>query len=302
MRFGLIGTGHWAREVHGAALVAHPTVDLVGVWGRSKAKAKALADSLGVATFDDVDDLFEQVDAVAFAVPPAVQAELATRAAAKGCHLLMDKPVALDMAAAQRLADAVDEAGVRSIVFFTFRFVPEVAEWLDRERAADEWLSASVRMHASIFEPGNPFGDSPWRRQYGPLWDVGPHALSLVLPLLGPVERVVADGGAEEGVDVLLHHRGGGTSSLSLSLTAPAGSRGTEMRFFGRISQVAPPGWTSTTQEAMAACISALADDRADRLRHPCDVHFGKDVVSVLQAVQEFLERDPVSRTTTVLA
>jgi predicted dehydrogenase len=302
MRFGLIGTGYWAREVHGAALAAHPTVELVGIWGRSKAKAKALADSLGVAAFDDVDDLFEQVDAVAFAVPPAVQAELATRAAAKGCHLLMDKPVALDVAAAQRLADAVDEAGVRSIVFFTFRFVPEVAEWLDRERAADEWLSACVRMHASIFEPGNPFGDSPWRRQYGPLWDVGPHALSLVLPLLGPVERVVADGGAEEGVDVLLHHRGGGTSTLSLSITAPLGSRGTEMRFFGSISQTALPVWTSTTQEAMAACITALTDDRADRLRHPCDVHFGNEVVSVLQAVQEFLGRDPLIRTTTVLA
>ena len=198
MRFGLIGTGHWAREVHGAALAAHPAVDLVGVWGRSQAKAKALADSLAVVAFDNVDDLFDQVDAVAFAVPPAVQAELASRAAVKGCHLLMDKPVALDLAAAQRLVAAVDQAGVRSIVFFTFRFVPELAEWLDRERAADEWLSASVRMHASIFEPGNPFGDSPWRRQYGPLWDVGPHALSLVLPLLGPVERVVADGAADE--------------------------------------------------------------------------------------------------------
>jgi predicted dehydrogenase len=302
MRFGLVGTGHWAREVHGAALAAHPAVDFVGVWGRAKSKAKALADSLDVAAFDDVDELFDQVDAVAFAVPPAVQAELATRAAAKGCHLLMDKPVALDVAAAQRLVDAVDAAGVRSIVFFTYHFVPEVAQWLDRERAADDWLSASVRMHTSIFEPGNPFGDSPWRQQYGPLWDVGPHALSLVLPLLGPVERVVADGGAEEGVDVLLHHRGGATSTLSLSLTAPAGSRGTEIRFFGRISQAAPPVWTSTTQEAMAACITALAGDFADGLRHPCDVHFGMEIVSILQAVQEFLDRNPVSRSTAVLA
>ena len=38
MRFGLVGTGHWAREVHGAALAAHPAVDLVGVWGRASAK------------------------------------------------------------------------------------------------------------------------------------------------------------------------------------------------------------------------------------------------------------------------
>lgn len=37
MRFGVVGTGFWARETHAAALATHPDADLVGVWGRSSA-------------------------------------------------------------------------------------------------------------------------------------------------------------------------------------------------------------------------------------------------------------------------
>ena len=34
LRFGLVGTGYWAREVHAAGLAAHPDVEFVGMWGR----------------------------------------------------------------------------------------------------------------------------------------------------------------------------------------------------------------------------------------------------------------------------
>ena len=40
MRFGVLGTGHWARTVHAAALAEHPTAELVGIWGRDLAKAE----------------------------------------------------------------------------------------------------------------------------------------------------------------------------------------------------------------------------------------------------------------------
>ena len=42
MRFGVLGTGHWAQAVHATALADHPSAELVGVWGRDLAKAKAL--------------------------------------------------------------------------------------------------------------------------------------------------------------------------------------------------------------------------------------------------------------------
>ena len=75
--FGLVGTGYWADVAHAAGIAAHPDAELVGVWGRDPAKASALAAKHGVRAFDDLDELIAAVDAVAFSVPPDVQAELA---------------------------------------------------------------------------------------------------------------------------------------------------------------------------------------------------------------------------------
>src|SRR5471030_2648545 len=123
MRVGLVGTGYWARETHATALAAHPDADLVGVWGRSFARATELAEAVGGRPYESVDEMFADVDAAAFAVPPDIQAELAVRAATRGCHLLLDKPVAFTTEAADRVVEAVESAGLRSLVFFTSRYV-----------------------------------------------------------------------------------------------------------------------------------------------------------------------------------
>jgi len=81
MRFGLVGTGPWAELAHGPGLVAADGVELVRVWGRTPGRAEPLAQSLGVTAYDDYAALLADVEAVAFAVPPAVQAEMAVEAA-----------------------------------------------------------------------------------------------------------------------------------------------------------------------------------------------------------------------------
>src|SRR3954451_23581403 len=97
MRFGVLGTGFWAREIHAASLAEHPDAELVGVWGRDLAKAKALGAQFDVQGYDDLDALLTQVDAVSFAVPPDVQVPVAIHAAEGGKHLLLEKPIALTL-------------------------------------------------------------------------------------------------------------------------------------------------------------------------------------------------------------
>jgi hypothetical protein len=41
---GVVGTGYWAEVVHARGAAAHPGVELVGIWGRDRAKADALAE------------------------------------------------------------------------------------------------------------------------------------------------------------------------------------------------------------------------------------------------------------------
>ena len=191
VRFGLVGTGYWARELHAVGVAGHPDAELAAVWGRDAGKAEAVAGPHGARAFagsEGYDDMLADVDAVVFAVPPDVQAPLALRAAEAGRHLLLEKPVALSAAAADEVAAAAERTGVASVVFFTERFVPEREAWL-QERAAAGCLGGSATWLASLRTPDNPFADSAWRQEQGGLWDVGPHALSVAAAGARPGHR-----------------------------------------------------------------------------------------------------------------
>jgi predicted dehydrogenase len=284
LRFGLLGTGYWAAETHGAALASHPDAELVGVWGRHPARAAGLARRYGVRAYDVVDALLADVDAVAVALPPDVQAELAWRAAEAGRHLLLDKPVAFSTADADRIVTAADRSRVASVVFFTNRFQPSIEAFLRQAAERGGWDGARITMFASIFQPGSPYGASRWRRERGGLWDIGPHALSVVLPVLGPVERVTALDGPHDTAHVLVQHRSGAVSTLALSLDAPQAATAHEMTFYGERGVVPVPGGDGTPVQAFAAAVSQLVAAAEGRTSHPCDVRFGRDVVAILEA------------------
>lgn len=287
LRFGLFGTGYWAAETQAAALAIHPEAEFVGVWGRDPAKAKALADRYAVGAYDEVDALLRDVQAVAVALPPAVQAELAVRAAAAGCHLLLDKPLALDTASADRVVAAVRDNGLASQVFFTNRFYSNVRRFLDEAAGSGPWLGARVTFFASIFQPGSPYEGSLWRREKGGLWDVGPHGLSLVAPVLGPVTQVAAMDGACGAVYLLLGHRDGGTTTMSLALDAPQRATSFDVSFFGEPGLVAVPDGDGTPTQAFGAAIGRLAANAASgTVRDPLDVGFGREVIAVLEAAE----------------
>src|ERR1700753_4170333 len=103
MRFGLVGTGPWATMTHGPGLAEAHDVELLGVWGRDCAKTKTRSEELVVHAYDDYESLLGDVDAVAFAVPPDVQATMAIAAAQAGKDPLLHKPVAMDAEAGGQL-------------------------------------------------------------------------------------------------------------------------------------------------------------------------------------------------------
>jgi predicted dehydrogenase len=282
MRFGLLGTGPWAAETQGAALGGHSEVEFVGVWGRTSEKARSVAERYDARPYDDVDALFADVDAVAVALPPDIQAELAVRAASARCHLLLDKPLALTVPAADRVVAAVEKANVASIVFFTNRFYSTVENFI-AEAATRHWDGARVTMFASIFQPGNPYGASPWRREHGGLWDIGPHALSVVLPVLGPVAAVAAMSGPHDTSYLLLRHESGAVSTLALTLDAPPDAMAHEFLFLGPSGPVqVPPGDASPVTGFRAAIDQLVSLVNAGETTHPCDVRFGREVVAIL--------------------
>ena len=272
MRFGLLGTGYWAAETHAAALVAAPGTELAAVWGRDPAKAASVADRYGIRPYDDVDELIAAVDAVAIALPPQVQAPLAARAARAGRHLFLDKPLALTVAAADEVVAAVDATGVDSVVFFTSRFNPPAVDFLHHALATGGWDGGRATLLGTVV--GTPYDASPWRHQYGGLWDVGPHALSLLIPVLGRITGVSAALGPHQTATALLTHESGAVSTMTLSLASPVTTW--DVSFYGTSGWGSVPPVTDAVAAAVVALAALTAGDRS------CDVHFARDVTAVL--------------------
>lgn len=268
LRFGIVGTGGWARHSHIPAATASESVEFVRAIGRH----------------DDFDELLADVDAVGFAVPPHVQSPLALRAVEAGKHVLLEKPIALDVASAEILAAAASDAHVATIVFLTRRFIPQVAAWFDESLSAGGWTWGRVEMLsgalADMPSPG-------WRAEQGALWDSGPHALSLILPLMGAVRAVSAVRDSAGLVAATLVHDQG-TSSLVTALATPKAAAGESILFAGESGRTEQPALGERAGRAEAAytlAIEALVA-QVGNPGHPCDVQFGAEIVRVLDAAE----------------
>ncbi|MEU3252202.1 Gfo/Idh/MocA family oxidoreductase [Streptomyces sp. NPDC006997] len=291
MRIGLLGTGPWARMAHAPALSGHGEVEFAGVWGRRPQAAEELADRYGTRAYDEVDALIADVDAVAVALPPEAQAELAVRAARAGRHLLLDKPLAATVAQGRAVTEAVREAGVASLVFFTTRFQRAADAWIGEQAAAGGWFTARAQWLGAVFTTDSPFAASAWRREKGALWDVGPHALSVLLPVLGDVHRVAAASrGPRDTVHLVLDHDGGATSTLTLSLTAPPAAAGAGVELRGTAGVTELPTGTETPVDALTRAVTALHTAARTGVPHPCDAAFALRVTEILAEAERLLD------------
>ena len=298
MRFGLVGTGYWAQITHAPALASTPGAQLTAVWGRDPAAAVALAEDNGVTAYADFDAFLGAVDAVAFAVPPQVQAPLAVRAAQAGKHLLLEKPIALSPDDADKLAAAVEEAGVASVVFFTWRFNNEIRAWLTDEQARGGWSGQGWSGGAAIWlgtsnQPGNPF-NTPWRQEKGALWDLGPHLVCMLWACLGPVTEVTAVQGKADVVHLVLRHQTGVTSTVTTTQSAPEAAAGVTVFVWGEAGRsVMPVELVDPVAALRVAAAELIAEAAADRPAHPCDVRFGREITKVLAAAEAQLPVRP---------
>jgi predicted dehydrogenase len=287
MRFGLVGTGYWAKITHAPALAGTPGAELTAVWGRDPAAAAALAGEYGATGYPDFGVFLDNVDAVAFAVPPHIQAPLAKQAARAGRHLLLEKPVALSVADADELVAAVEEAGVASVVFFTWRFNTEIRAWLNDEQARGGWSGEGWSGGAAIWlgnsrQEDNPF-NTPWREEKGALWDLGPHLVGMLWACLGPVTEVTAVAGKSDVTHLVLRHESGVTSTVTTTASAPEAAAGVTVFVWGEAGRSVMPAELVDPVAALRTAASELiAGAAAGRLAHSCDVRFGRDITRVL--------------------
>jgi predicted dehydrogenase len=222
LRVGLVGAGPWAHRVHAPGIAGHPRTELVAVWARRGPAAADLAAQYGAMPVTDFDELLQKSDVVAFAVPPGVQAPLATRAADAGKHLVLEKPLAASVDEAVALVEAVERARVTSMMMLTFRYATETRTWLDAVHAVDDWAGGEARWFSGTLMDAK-YETSTWRHVGGALADIGPHVFDLLDAALGPVTSVEHARFTAPGLwHVMLGHEGGRLSTATLSMHTPA--------------------------------------------------------------------------------
>jgi predicted dehydrogenase len=219
-------------------------------------------------------------------VPPDVQAGLAVQAARAGCHVLLEKPLSLSAADAERVVDGVESAGVASVVFFTQRFREPVEAWL-KLVAESEWDGGWGAFITTSLGPDSPFSQSPWRWEYGGLWDLAPHLLALLIPALGHVEEVSAVLGRRDTTHLVLRHEGERTSQLTLTATAPAAAERLQLELWGSSGFSSAPLVNADVGPPYARAVSALVTAIETGVPHQCSAQFGAEVVRAIEAAQE---------------
>lgn len=286
MRIGLIGAGQWAERAHAPGLANHPGVHLASVWARRREASEALAKTYCVEAADSPAELFDQVDAVAFAVPPAVQAELALQAVRAGKHVILEKPLASTVDEAERLAGAIADAGVVSLLSLVRRFAQETKDWLADLHAVGGWVGGNAQwLSGALLSPD--YADSAWRHENGALMDIGPHVIDLMDAALGRITDVVgASRGDRDLWHFILAHETGATSTITISLKMPLRPTVVEFSAYGANGYRTLPGRETPSDQAFTTLLDdfvALVD--SGTTTHPCDAQRGLHLQRVIDAI-----------------
>jgi predicted dehydrogenase len=127
IRVGLVGAGGVGAR-HARTLAAIDDVELVGIVDALPGACDALADELDVPIVDTVDRLLQQsLDAVWLCVPPFAHGDLELTVLRAGLPFFVEKPLAADLATAERVAEAVAAAGVPTATGYHWRHLDTVA-------------------------------------------------------------------------------------------------------------------------------------------------------------------------------
>lgn len=268
---GVIGAGPWAHMVTAPVFAAGPETKLAGVWSRTAAHAEELAAKFGVPAYGSVDALLDACEAVAIAVSPVAQPEYAIAAARAGKAVLLEKPIALDVPNAQRVADAIGEAGVGSLVVLSLRF-NDVARRFLADAATFDALGGRGCFLSGAFL-GGPFA-TDWRLAHGCLLDVGPHVIDLLDAALGEVVEIDGAGDVHGWYAVTLQHANGVVSQASMCCRTAIGNR-SEVELFGTSGSLRFDGQEGDPVRTFSNLRAEFAAVARSAAPHPLDVQRG---------------------------
>ena len=234
LRFAVVGCGDIGTR-NARAVARAGNAELVLLQDPVHGLAEAAAAQHGGRAVRTLEEAFDPavVDAVLLSVPHDLHAPLALQAMSAGLHVVVEKPLAVDLASAREMVDAADRAGVLLSPCFPYRYepAPVAAREMVAAGALGEFRGAALVFHADK-PPSYWLGGfsgratSDWRGSRaraggGVLIMNMTHHVDLLRHLTGcevtevsAVTRHDADAEVEDAVAVTLRFTGGGVGTL----------------------------------------------------------------------------------------
>jgi predicted dehydrogenase/nucleoside-diphosphate-sugar epimerase len=205
-RVGLVGAGY-ISEFHASALQRVPNARIVGIADVVGSRAAALAVRFSIPkVFPTLEAMMnEGVDVIHVLTPPDTHAKLAIAALENGCHVLVEKPLAINAEEVDRISAAAAAAQKSICVNHSMLYDRFVTKALNIVHSGAIGVPLTFDYFRSSEYPPYRGGPLPIHYQDGgyPFLDQGVHALYLAESFLGPIEDVKA-----------LHNSHGGDSNL----------------------------------------------------------------------------------------
>ena len=197
IRIGLLSFAHYHANFWSEAFRDSPLAEFVGIWDDDATRGAEAARRYGVRFWPELAPLLDACDAVAITAETARHAPLIEAAAARGRHVLCEKPLAATLEDCDRIARVVGGSGIVFMPSFPKRFDPVNHEL--RRLVGEGELG---RIALARVRHGHAHGlDADFRRQWfvdptlgggGALLDEGVHGADLLRWLFGEAESVAA--------------------------------------------------------------------------------------------------------------
>jgi predicted dehydrogenase len=196
VRFGLIGCGA-IHGTHAQALGNIEGAQLAAVYDSVPEQACAAADKFGVPAKKSLKSLFDSVDAVCLCVPSGLHAKIGIQAAKAGKHVVCEKPVDVNLKAAESLVRTAREQNVKLTVISQHRFANDIRTL--RETAQSGGLGKLLEGDAYIkwYRTQAYYDSAAWRGTWaldggGCLMNQGVHYVDMIQWIMGGVRSVQA--------------------------------------------------------------------------------------------------------------
>jgi myo-inositol 2-dehydrogenase/D-chiro-inositol 1-dehydrogenase len=194
---GILSFAHYHANFWAEVFRDSPRAEFVGIWDDDAGRGEAAAANYGTRFWPELDALLGACEAVGVCSATAHHADLIERAAAAGCHVLCEKPLATTLADCDRIETALGRAGVVFMQSFPKRFDPVNREL--RRLVRDGELGQIVLMrvrHGHLYGLGPGHGmawaDDPKLAGGGALLDEGVHGADFIRWMFGEPESVIA--------------------------------------------------------------------------------------------------------------